>query len=159
MTNKDFFAITLKAEAPKFRSAIEALPEDKHGHKVHEKSREAGNLAAQLALQWKAISGVLTQGSPAFDPHEMGKQSKAEMLAKFDAGMAQLEKDLIAISESEWENGSAAMGEMWKDKKYNMAWGFLFDAIHHRGQLATYLRAMGAKVPSIYGPSADDKGM
>jgi uncharacterized damage-inducible protein DinB len=35
-------------------------------------------------------------------------------------------------------------------------WDFMFDAIHHRGQLSAYLRPMGAKVPSIYGPSADD---
>lgn len=158
MTNKEFYLKTLKDEASKFRSAIEALPEDKHTHKVHERSREAGNLAAQLALQWKAVSGVLTKGAPDFDPHEMGPQSRAEMLAKFDLGMAQLLKDVEAISESEWENGEAAMGEMWKDKKGNMAWGFLFDAIHHRGQLATYLRAMGAKVPAIYGPSADTQG-
>ena len=40
-----------------------------------------------------------------------------------------------------------------------MLFGFLFDAIHHRGQLSSYLRPMGAKVPSIYGPSADDPGM
>lgn len=157
MTNKEFFIKTLKDESPKFRKAIEALPEDKHSHKVHEKSREAGNIAAQLALQWKAVSGILSKGSPDFNPHEMGPQSNADMLAKFDSGMSQLEKDLTAISEQEWENGEAAMGEMWKDKKYNMSWGFLFDAIHHRGQLATYLRAMGAKVPSIYGPSADSQ--
>lgn len=157
MTNKEFFIKTLKDESPKFRKAIDALPEDKQTHKVHEKSREAGNIAAQLALQWKAISGILSKGSPDFDPHEMGPQSKADMLAKFDSGMSQLEKDLMSISDQDWENGEAAMGEMWKDKKYNMAWGFLFDAIHHRGQLATYLRAMGAKVPSIYGPSADSQ--
>jgi uncharacterized damage-inducible protein DinB len=34
-------------------------------------------------------------------------------------------------------------------------WLFLFDGIHHRGQLSAYLRPMGATVPSIYGPSAD----
>jgi uncharacterized damage-inducible protein DinB len=34
-------------------------------------------------------------------------------------------------------------------------WYILFDAIHHRGQLSAYLRPMGAKVPSIYGPSGD----
>jgi uncharacterized damage-inducible protein DinB len=28
---------------------------------------------------------------------------------------------------------------------------------HHRGQMTVYLRLMGAKVPAIYGPSADDK--
>ena len=158
MTNKEFFQKTIKEESPKFRKVIEALPEDKHSHKVHEKSREAGNLAAQLALQWKAISGVVTKGSPNFDPHEMGPQSKADMLAKFDQGIQQMEKDVAETSDQEWENGEAAMGEFWKDKKYGMAWGFLFDAIHHRGQLSTYLRGMGAKVPSIYGPSADDQG-
>ena len=46
MTNKEFFAEVLKEEAPKFRTAIEALPEDKHSNKVHEKSREAGNITA-----------------------------------------------------------------------------------------------------------------
>ncbi len=155
MTNKEFFLKTIQEETPKFRVAIDALPEDKHGHKVHDKSREAGNLAAQLALQWKAISGILTAGAPTFDPHEMEKQTKADMLAKFDQGMSQLQKDVAAASDEEWENGDASMGDMWKDKKYKMAWGFLFDAIHHRGQLATYLRAMGAVVPSIYGPTAD----
>ena len=155
MTNKEFFLETIKEEAPKFRVAIDALPEDKHEHKVHDRSREAGNLAAQLALQWKAISGILTLGAPAFDPHEMEKQTKADMLAKFDQGMMQLMKDVENISEEDWENGDASMGAMWSDKKYKMSWGFLFDAIHHRGQLSTYLRAMGAIVPSIYGPSAD----
>lgn len=157
MTNKEFFITTLKEEAPKFRVAIDALPEDKHAHKVHEKSREAGNLAAQLALQWKAISGILTAGSPMFDPHEMMGLSKADMLSKFDDGMSQLMKDVEAISDTDWEEGEASMGSEWSDKKYKMSWGFLFDAIHHRGQLATYLRAMGAIVPSIYGPSADTK--
>lgn len=157
MTNKEFFIATFKEEIPKFRVAIDALPEDKHTHKVHEKSREAGNLAAQLALQWKAISGILTAGAPTFNPHEMEKQTKADMLARFDQGTEQLLKDLEVISEEDWTNGDAAMGEMWKDKKFHMAWGFLFDAIHHRGQLSTYLRAMGAVVPSIYGPTADSQ--
>jgi uncharacterized damage-inducible protein DinB len=30
-------------------------------------------------------------------------------------------------------------------------------SVHHRGQLAAYLRAMGSKVPDIYGPSADSE--
>jgi len=35
-------------------------------------------------------------------------------------------------------------------------WINLYHQIHHRGQLSVYLRLVGAKVPSIYGPSADD---
>lgn len=46
---------------------------------------------------------------------------------------------------------------MWTDKKKNMLWGFLFDMVHHRGQLSAYIRPMGGKVPSIYGPSADSE--
>ena len=157
MTNKEFFLKTLQEEAPKYRVAIDALPEDKHDHKVHERSRAAGNLAAQLALQWKAISGIINDGAPAFNPHEMEHMSKADMLSKYDEGMSQLMKDVEGVSDEEWENGDASMGETWKDKKHHMAWGFLFDAIHHRGQLSTFLRAMGAKVPSIYGPSADSQ--
>jgi hypothetical protein len=68
MTNKEFFIATLKEEAPLFKKAIDALPDDKHGHKVHDRSRAAGDLAGQLAIQWKAISGVVTSGTAAFDP-------------------------------------------------------------------------------------------
>jgi uncharacterized damage-inducible protein DinB len=155
MTNKEFFIKTLGEERGKFRGVIDALPDDKHKHKVHDKSREAGNLAGQLAVQWTAISSLVKTGTP--DGEVFGKTltSKDEMLKTYDAGMDQLMKDLESITDEDWENSDAAMGDFWKDKKYNMAWGFLFDAIHHRGQLTTYLRAMGAKVPSVYGPSAD----
>ena len=40
----------------------------------------------------------------------------------------------------------------------SLAWATLFDLIHHRGQLTMYIRPMGGKVPSVYGPSADDPG-
>ena len=36
-------------------------------------------------------------------------------------------------------------------------WDFFHDAIHHRGQLTTYIRPMGGKVPGVYGPSADTR--
>jgi uncharacterized damage-inducible protein DinB len=155
MTNKEFFLETITEEAPKFRKAIEALPEEHHGHKVHEKSREAGNLAAQLSIQWKGISGIIKTGKPDFNFDELNGQTKAAMLENFDNGMSQLKKDVKTISDEDWENGLAGFGEVLSEKKYHLSWIFLFDAIHHRGQLTTYLRAMGAIVPAIYGPSAD----
>ncbi|KND52121.1 MAG: hypothetical protein AB198_00940 [Parcubacteria bacterium C7867-003] len=154
MTNKEFFLKTMADEAPRFRKAIDALPEDKLTHKVHDRARDAGNLAAQLAVQWKAISGIVTTGTPDFDPHEMESPSKADMLEKFDKYVPKMMEDVKNASDDEWENGEASMGD-WKDTRSGMSWGFLFDAIHHRGQLTTYLRAMGAQVPAIYGPSAD----
>ena len=51
-------------------------------------------------------------------------------------------------------------GKVWQQAPLGgMIWSTLFDLIHHRGQLSTYIRPMGGKVPSIYGPSADDPGM
>jgi uncharacterized damage-inducible protein DinB len=47
---------------------------------------------------------------------------------------------------------------VWETTLGDMLFGFLFDAVHHRGQLSSYLRPMGGKVPSIYGPSGDDPG-
>jgi len=47
----------------------------------------------------------------------------------------------------------------WETTVGDMLFGFLFDAIHDRGQLSSYLRPMAAKVPAIYGPSGDDPGV
>src|SRR5690606_6853925 len=104
-------------------------------------------------------SGILTAGVPTFNPHEMENQSKADVLSQLDQGVTQLVKDAQELSEEEWESGAAGWApEAKSGKKGHMAWDFLFDAIHHRGQLSTFLRGMGAKVPSIYGPSADEDG-
>ena len=45
-----------------------------------------------------------------------------------------------------------------KDTVGGLLWIALFDLVHHRGQLSAYIRPMGGKVPSIYGPSADAAG-
>ena len=69
-----------------------------------------------------------------------------------------MEKALAATADAKWE-GSCRM--YFQGKLINGApasetlWDFLFDAIHHRGQLTAYLRPMGAKGTSTYGPTAD----
>ena len=158
MNTKEFFLKVLDQETQTFRKVLEALPDDKFGHKVHIKSREAGNIAAQLALQWKAITGVLKTGTPTMDPHDMENMNKPKMLEAFDAGMAELKQAVKDTADDDWENGMGRLewpGGKWEAPKYDMAWGFFLDAVHHRGQLTTFLRAMGEKVPGVYGPSAD----
>jgi uncharacterized damage-inducible protein DinB len=53
-----------------------------------------------------------------------------------------------------WEGTLEFFGS--KRPASSMAWSFLFDIVHHRGQITTYLRPMGSTVPQIYGPSADE---
>ncbi len=71
---------------------------------------------------------------------------------------ARLEK----IGDADWDRKVAFIipnMPPWEAPLSEFLWLFLFDAVHHRGQLSTYLRPMGGKVPSIYGPSADDPTM
>jgi uncharacterized damage-inducible protein DinB len=79
----------------------------------------------------------------------------------YETRAAGVDEQLGKLDEAGWEKTAKFLLEgkvVWEDTLGNMVWGFLFDAIHHRGQLSTYLRPMGSKVPSIYGPSADDPG-
>jgi uncharacterized damage-inducible protein DinB len=48
------------------------------------------------------------------------------------------------------------MGEF---RVIDFLWFIFLDSIHHRGQMSVYLRCAGGKVPSIYGPSADEPWM
>jgi uncharacterized damage-inducible protein DinB len=161
MTNKEFFIKVINAEAPIFEKVVKALPEDKLDFKVHEKARTAGRIAFQLASQPSFIAAIAMEGEPDWGTYrEPSNPNLEEILALMKKNFADLKKKLAKVSDEEWDDAEAVLkfpGGEWKTKKYDMAWGFLFDAIHHRGQLSTYLRAMGAKVPSIYGGSADEK--
>ena len=82
-------------------------------------------------------------------------------VAAYEKNLEDLEKRLQTLSDAAWERPVKFLVDgkvVWEAPLGEMLYGFLFDAIHHRGQLSSYLRPMGAKVPSIYGPSADDPG-
>jgi uncharacterized damage-inducible protein DinB len=70
----------------------------------------------------------------------------------------ELKPALEAVDEATWESKGSFIvgGKTWMQApRLDLAWMLLMDAVHHRGQLSTYLRPMGGKVPAIYGPSAD----
>jgi uncharacterized damage-inducible protein DinB len=84
-----------------------------------------------------------------------------ELAAAYEKNAALVTSRLEKLDEAGWRKGGRFhMGgdNYWEQTVAEFVWLFLFDAIHHRGQLSTYLRPMGGKVPSIYGPSADDSG-
>ena len=82
-----------------------------------------------------------------------------DIVELFEKSAAEVDRRLARFDGSRWGEQKARLlmggAPVWEDTLEQMAWGFLFDAIHHRGQLSTYLRPMGGKVPAIYGPSAD----
>jgi uncharacterized damage-inducible protein DinB len=87
--------------------------------------------------------------------------SLAELIAAYEKNAAALKRKVANLDGAAWAKTAKLLMDgnvAWEAPLGDMLWGFLFDAIHHRGQLSTYIRPMGGKVPSIYGPSADDPG-
>ena len=83
-------------------------------------------------------------------------------MAEYEKNAAALDARLADVNDEAWARPVRMIVDgavMWEAPLGEMLFGFLFDAIHHRGQLSSYLRPMGAKVPAIYGPSADEPGM
>jgi uncharacterized damage-inducible protein DinB len=86
-----------------------------------------------------------------------------ELLAAYDAHHKELAIQLNKIDDRIWNHAAWILrGQqeiILKDTVGGLLWLALFDAVHHRGQLSTYIRPMGGKVPSIYGPSADSPAL
>jgi uncharacterized damage-inducible protein DinB len=159
-TTKEFLLGLIDAETEKFVNVFNALPADKLDWKPDAKSKTAGELASMMAMESGQIGEMLATGILTYDPSKDPKfTSTAEMGVAFKAGMEKAKAAVQPMTDADWD-GEAKMvmvgsDNVWKDTKGGMALGFMLDLIHHRGQLSTYIRPMGGKVPSIYGPSAD----
>ncbi len=159
--NLEFFGKTVKSEEEAFLKVLKAAPLAEIDYRPHKKSRTAESLMIQLATQPLVISQLIKSGTIDYTKYAEPDMDIKTIAAAAEKNFAQLAKTIAAESDDDWENKTGAMiykGGKWEAKKYEMAWSFFFDMIHHRGQLSSYLRPMGGKVPSIYGPSADDAG-
>ncbi|HJS59172.1 MAG TPA: DinB family protein [Vicinamibacteria bacterium] len=160
MTNLEFCIARRKAEIPTFVRVLKAIPAGKLDYRPEPKARTAGELAWLLASEEAALATLLDTGSVQW---KEGKPpaSAEEIVAAFERSAAAVDDRLSRLDASGWEKKGRFLMEgapAWEDTIGQFVWGFFFDAVHHRGQLTTYLRPMGGKVPSIYGPSADDPG-
>ncbi len=160
MTNLEFCLARRKAETPAFLRVLKAIPKNRTDYRPDPKSRTAAELAWLLAAEEAAIVDLLKEGVSEWrepkPPYDIDK-----VVAGFEMWSAEVNDRLEHLDEAAWDKKVRLLmagGGAWEDTLGQMVWGFLFDAIHHRGQLSTYLRPMGGKVPSIYGPSADDPG-
>jgi uncharacterized damage-inducible protein DinB len=149
-----------KQEFSKFVNVLKAVPEGRADYRPDPKSRTAAELAWLLAAEEAALVRLLDTGVVEWK-EEPPPARVEEIVAAFEKSATAVNERLAALDEAGWEKkGQFVMGgaPAWEDAVGEFVWGFLFDAIHHRGQLSTYLRPMGGKVPAIYGPSADDPG-
>jgi len=160
MNTREYYVECFKAEKPKFVRVLRAVPADQAAYRPHPRSSSAGGLVWLLASELGDACSVADKLEVNY-AQTVEPATLDESVAAYERNAAELEKRLARLDDAVWDqkarflvNGTVA----WETTLGNMLWGFLFDAIHHRGQLSSYLRPMGAKVPSIYGPSADDPG-
>lgn len=135
---------------------MEAFPSDQHDFRVHERSSDARKLMRTFVFEL-----YLTSAHVFGDPIDRSKfttyqpDSLAEIIADFKRETATTIERLEKLP----DQSLARMVEF--NKKPFRADHFLLmmicDQIHHRGQLSVYVRLAGGQVPSVYGPSADDK--
>jgi uncharacterized damage-inducible protein DinB len=166
MLLKRFFLEQLDREAVASRKAVERVPEGHNTWKPHERSMELGMLAALTATMpsWPALMierdelDLSDPSSASFRTKPMN--TRAELLEALEAGLAKSRAALEATTEAHLQTPwRLKMGDqiMTEGPRYTMiADGALSHLAHHRGQLTVYLRLIDAKVPAIYGPSADE---
>ncbi len=139
---------------------LAAVKDDNRNYKPDDKSRSAWELATHLATADVWFLDSIIQGKFNFDP-EAAKKAEAQFAnvndvvefykKTFPAKLAELR----SLSSDQLTRTVDFFGMMQMP-----AAGYLplmnNHSIHHRGQLAAYLRPMGSKVPAIYGGSADE---
>lgn len=153
-------------EAARTRKMLDAISADADlNYKPHPKSMVLGRLAGHLTDmtgEW-GIHTLTTDKLEFPADHKWEPympNSKAELLEKFDKQLAETRAALVAISPEKWDSNWKFVfgGQAWIDQPKHQVFRelVLSHMIHHRAQLGVYLRMLGAKVPGMYGPSADE---
>ena len=162
MTAKELYVQTVTNELPIFKRVFEAVPNTNTDYKPDPKSKTAMEILATLAGEAFAVKAVAETGMFDFSKMPESKPlSKEDAYALLEKTMGEVKAIVSAMPDAKWDSEATLLGGKtpWKAPLGSMLWMFMHDAIHHRGQISTHLRAMGGKVPSIYGPSADSGEM
>ena len=156
MTLREYYLERRRAELPVFLRVLRALPGDQIHYKPHERSPSAEQLVWTLTGELKACIDVATQYKAEWQV--LPAPPLDEMVRLFEQWSNALTGRVEQMNEAEWERTAQFLyqGKVVSEQPVGQfLWFIHFDAIHHRGQLSTYLRPMGGTVPAIYGPSAD----
>jgi uncharacterized damage-inducible protein DinB len=147
----DFLLAQLREEFETTRRVLAAVPAENSAYKPSEKCMSGLALATHIALAETFFLRGVIDGKFDWVPQEFA--DPAAVLAYFDATVPALFDQLAALPGEKL--AEPITFAMWTQPAVNYLVLDLKHGIHHRGQLSAYLRPMGAKVPSIYGPSAD----
>jgi len=134
---------------------LQAYPEDQRHLKPHEKSRSATELVRIFVIEERVLTSLVNNG--ATDPSVWAVDAPGSMMKIIEMWQDTVAGNdglLAKLSSEDWARIVSFYG--MQIPLVQACWFELFDHIHHRGQFSVYLRLAGARVPSIYGPTADE---
>jgi uncharacterized damage-inducible protein DinB len=156
------FLHELEAEAATSRKCLERIPENLFSWKPHEKSMTMGYLALLVAEIPKWITYMVETSEIDFATFtHFEPKTTAELVNHFDENLRGVKQALGAVSDEALaetfylKNKGEVLYSALKRENIGQSINHL---VHHRGQLTVYMRLNDIPVPSIYGPSADDRG-
>ena len=156
----EYFANLWEGELPATAKVIANVPDEGRDYRPDAKSRSAWELATHLALGDVWFIQSIIDGSFIFDPQAeknmaAGFKTAAEVATFYRREVPAKLNELRALPADRLTKVVDFFGMMQQPNVTYL--GFANNhSIHHRGQLCSYLRACGSKVPAIYGASADE---
>jgi uncharacterized damage-inducible protein DinB len=150
----------LEREIPATRRALERVPDGRDDWKPHPKSMPFGYLSALVATMFGWIAMMIESESLDLATGERpSAATAAQRLELFDQSVEQARRALESTNDEHlmkpWQLRVA--GKVVDEKlRHQMIADTFSHLAHHRGQLSVYLRLNEQKVPSIYGPTADE---
>jgi uncharacterized damage-inducible protein DinB len=158
MTEKDAYLATFEREYQTTLKMLKGYPRDKAELKPAEKLKPARELAWMLVMNQMIVDAVL-KGDVQPGGLPAAPATLDAVIAAFESAHRDITAKLAASKESDWNAtvklpvGPKQIGDV---RRGDALWMFLYDTIHHRGQLSVYTRIAGARLGSIYGPTADE---
>ena len=153
---RNLYLGTLKTESRTTKSILEAVPADKAAYRPDPISKSANELVRHIAAADNRFVETVITGFFDTDPAMIPEDAKtpAEIASWYEQRYA---KNFDALAKLPGEDLAKMVdfrGMFQRPAVTFLIFG-LNHTIHHRGQLSSYLRCMGAKVPAIYGESYD----
>ena len=152
----NFLLPQVKAESKATRRVIEAIPADKSGYRPDPKSKTALELAWHIAATETWFLEAVASGQfPKSGEMPAEIKTPSDILKWYDAHFA-AGVDRVSQATPEQLSKSLNFYNVFNHPAVVYLNILVVHSVHHRGQLSTYLRPMGSKVPQIYGGSADE---
>jgi uncharacterized damage-inducible protein DinB len=162
----EYFLNELDSEVERSRRTLEQVPEGKFDWKPHEKSMIFGYLADMVANIPSWVAMEITQDELDVAPPDGGTRANQARNDTSGALLKALDKAADDARAALKKTTDEHLMTSWKllargqvvieQPRHVMIRDTINHWAHHRGQMSVYLRLMGAKVPALYGPSADD---